>query len=1146
MKKPIGSKIEMPIGQPGSSQRSLVNGGVALACLLIGLSGSTWAATFGSIVQIQGQVSDIALDQSRGVVYAANFTANRIEEVSMSSLSLKPPIVVAEQPSTLALSPDGRFLVVGHYHFPNQPAKIPPIPANPPCDPADPTFQVLTVIDFANSGKQTRVDPGGACVLAVAFGNSLKALVVSTDGVRLLDPSTGILQVLTLKDFGSLPLPVPWATNPPNVLKASAGTSGDGNVIYTLVDVYAAPWQPSQGYALANVILDPEGHIQKVVVAGVSGPAPPVWNDTGGTTTDGTVIWQDTGFAMSIAIRYEISTGKLILLGETSKPPLGPRVVSVNQDGSQFLGGWAMFDVTLAPGALVDLANFPYPPGVYNQGSLAFDWSRSLVYAQVAPGTIQATLGSPPSAGPAANAPLLHIADSDNLTVQEIYQLRENLGGKSLLTSDFQTMYSISDSGLTVFPIGSLETVHRVKALQEDLVFSAGACDQGVMRQYVDITDPGGGQTDFSLTAGGPGLTITPASGTTPAHVAIDVDITAFQAQKGTTVVPLQISSVQAVNVPSPVRVLINTRDPDQQGTVYDVPGTIVDVLADPIRNRFYVLRQDRNLVLVFDATSFKQIAALRTGNTPVQMAITRDNGYLLVTNDNSQFASVFDLNALQPSQPPILFPPGYYPRSIAVSSVAILATSRVAPPTTPQVQVPARVHWIDFQHRTASPPPSLGIFLNCTDAHCTDLSALAALSASPEGGVIFMPMADGTVALYEAQADTCSPPLFGCGFVASRQDGRSALSGAYAALSDNLFAVDVNVLNAALVPMGQVNDGAGLSSGVGTAQNLGLFVSAQSGAHAGVIERFDPAQLTAIRPVRTVETPFLAASFTTAPIGQIGQTILPFSRTLAPLPNAQSIILLSTSGFTVLPWIYDASPSGAPPAVSAAVSAADGSPAVAPGGLISIYGTGLSTSSEGAGQVPLPGTLANTCVSVNNETIPLLYASPTQINAQLPFDITGDGSLVVRTSGGISGAFPFTVLPAAPAIFLSGTAGPMTGLATVYRANDNYSLVTLSNPIHPKDILVIFATGMGLTSPEPATGDVAPLNPLAVVTEAPVVTLGGAPLDVLYAGLAPGEVGVYQVNAEVPWWAPEGMQLPLTITQGGQSTSVQVRVVKP
>jgi len=50
------------------------------------------AATFGAIVPIRGHVSDIALDEGRGVVYAANFIANRIEVISMANLSLQSPI----------------------------------------------------------------------------------------------------------------------------------------------------------------------------------------------------------------------------------------------------------------------------------------------------------------------------------------------------------------------------------------------------------------------------------------------------------------------------------------------------------------------------------------------------------------------------------------------------------------------------------------------------------------------------------------------------------------------------------------------------------------------------------------------------------------------------------------------------------------------------------------------------------------------------------------------------------------------------------------------------------------------------------------------------------------------------------------------
>ena len=122
-----------------------------------------------------------------------------------------------------------------------------------------------------------------------------------------------------------------------------------------------------------------------------------------------------------------------------------------------------------------------------------------------------------------------------------------------------------------------------------------------------------------------------------------------------------------------------------------------------------------------------------------------------------------------------------------------------------------------------------------------------------------------------------------------------------------------------------------------------------------------------------------------------------------------------------------------------------------------------------------------------------------------------------------------------------------MTGLPTVFRTSGgSYSLVTLSNPIHPKDILVIYATGMGVTSPLPANGDIAPSEPLAYVTDQPVVTIGDTTLAVMYAGLAPGEAGVYQVDAAVPFEISGGLQLPLTISQGGQSTTVPVRVVTP
>jgi uncharacterized protein (TIGR03437 family) len=59
-----------------------------------------------------------------------------------------------------------------------------------------------------------------------------------------------------------------------------------------------------------------------------------------------------------------------------------------------------------------------------------------------------------------------------------------------------------------------------------------------------------------------------------------------------------------------------------------------------------------------------------------------------------------------------------------------------------------------------------------------------------------------------------------------------------------------------------------------------------------------------------------------------------------------------------------------------------------------------------------------------------------------------------------------------------------------------------------------------------------------------PIVTLGGMNVPVEYSGLAPGFVGVYQINLKVPFQSPTGLSVPLTISQGGATTTLSVRVV--
>jgi len=181
--------------------------------------------------------------------------------------------------------------------------------------------------------------------------------------------------------------------------------------------------------------------------------------------------------------------------------------------------------------------------------------------------------------------------------------------------------------------------------------------------------------------------------------------------------------------------------------------------------------------------------------------------------------------------------------------------------------------------------------------------------------------------------------------------------------------------------------------------------------------------------------------------------------------------------------------------------------------------------------------------VIVNGRPISLLLVSSSLINAQLDNSTAGPALMNIRTPQNVSSNFSFNVLANAPAVFLNGQAGDSTNLPAIYR-EENGLLVTATNPVRRNDSLNIYAAGLGLTSPVVPAGSVSPSNPLATAVLQPKVTLNGVGLPVTFAGLASGQIGVYQISVTVPSSVPLGLSVPLTITQGGQSQTVNVRVV--
>src|SRR5947209_19315833 len=142
-------------------------------------AGSVWAGTFGKVVPIGGHASDLALDEGRGVLYIANFTANRVEVMSLADNTIQRSINVPSQPSSLALSPDGRYLVVTHYgNF--------AAPQN--------SSNGVTVINLETGVKQTYAL--GAAPLGVAFGIDNRAFIATASNFILFDPVLGTTEVL--------------------------------------------------------------------------------------------------------------------------------------------------------------------------------------------------------------------------------------------------------------------------------------------------------------------------------------------------------------------------------------------------------------------------------------------------------------------------------------------------------------------------------------------------------------------------------------------------------------------------------------------------------------------------------------------------------------------------------------------------------------------------------------------------------------------------------------------------------------------------------------------------------------------------------------------------------------------------------------
>jgi len=236
-------------------------------------------------------------------------------------------------------------------------------------------------------------------------------------------------------------------------------------------------------------------------------------------------------------------------------------------------------------------------------------------------------------------------------------------------------------------------------------------------------------------------------------------------------------------------------------------------------------------------------------------------------------------------------------------------------------------------------------------------------------------------------------------------------------------------------------------------------------------------------------------------------------------------------------------------PVIGAATNAASYAPGpVAPGEILTIFGTGMGPATLVPLQLTSDGTVATnlggTQVFFDGYPAPLIYSSATAVSVIVPYEIasTGTTSLMIQYQGTRSNSMTIPVLDTLPGIFTIDASGYGQGAII----NQDNTINSSQNGAAPGSIISIYATGAGQTDPPSVDGTLAAS---AMPTHLPVtVHINGETAEVLYAGSAPGEpAGVVQVNARIPADVPRGTNASVVITAGAVSSQAGVTVaIKP
>jgi len=1117
---------------------------------LLGLSWSAClAATFGTVVPLVGGAADLVLDEGRSRLYLVNSSLNQVEVYSIPQRRFLSAIRAGRLPLAAAMSRDGKFLYVTSYDG-----------------------SALEVIDLEKL----------ATARSVSLPAKPEGVAVGADGRVLITtigtgPSNNLTNTLLLYD--------PQAT----------ATSAIANVVVTPpaptpTQLPAPAGRPFLSYRSQLIATNAGDRIIGVNVSGSNrivfvyevASATVLRSRVVGNISTVLAVSVDGSKFMSGLTLFDTETLAVLAQQNAANSPFTfPTTAAANFNTQQNQGGSAFAPDGSVLYTAFNIAPDENPPARANISRLLLNDPDNLL--------IQMGLELP------ENVAGKFVITSDGAT---IYALSESGFLIIPMSTLYQNPVALPDNRVLVLNNDQCGVTAQTRSATVKVRNAgAGRMTASVQILQLPQTGPQGLGGAGGAGGGAPGGQIIiimpqPAAGGAAAGVPVQVPAQAggataqqqnaiaqtaprlttrqtptgpeFQftynpnvaTSLGTLTPPhtFLIQSPEAVNIPPTIRVYQNNRNsearadviPAEQGTAL-LEG-LVDMASDTTRQRFYIANSGLNRVETFDLRTRKFLAPIKVGQLPRSVALTPDGNTLYVANSGGESISIVDLNKGEVVGR-VRFPPIPFNASASIVTPSVIAAGQ----SGLQIVMNNGTLWQVIGNDAIPRGVSPAIGADSSGRPLT-ISAPRTMVSTPNGEYILLLAGNGYVYLYDALADE---------FVTGRQifiratTGSSpvnTIQGLYGAVAagprGQYFLANGLILNQSLTPVGSVPTVAGPTARGGQQQLLSPPVAALAVVGTTTFARLtQPIQLTAnapltetpsveivdvntgatLRSVQTVEGPLATTTGPTSP--QTGVN----GRTMVVDASGATAYILTASGLSIVP--LDVPARSEQPQINprGLVSMASYLPNVAPGELVSLFGRSLG-SSELVSATPLPTLLGGSCITANNRPLPLIMTSAQQVNAQIPPDFNaGRYSVVVRSVSqrAASPAYTLTVSKYAPAVFVD----PPTGQAAIFHADGHP--VTKQNPAHRDEALVVYATGLGRTTGGRVTaGAPSPSDPLAVTDEVQVffgrTDYRQSEMIVEWSGLAPGLIGVNQINIRVPGERMRGDNLPVTVRIGG------------